>query len=68
MTSQMAVIERPTQTESRDIRALRRHSRERGCQEILRTEKFVAPRKRRPKGKRLKSLASRFRGNDEKVA
>jgi hypothetical protein len=40
---------------------------ERGCQEILRTEKFVAPRKR-PKGKRPKSLASRFRGNDEKVA
>src|ERR1700730_11463095 len=42
--------------------------RERGCQEILRTDNSSSPRKRGPRGKRLKSLGSRFRGNDEQRA
>src|SRR5437868_11228568 len=54
-------------------RDLHRHSRERGCQEILRTDNSSSPRKRGPRacpwheqgGRRLKSLGSRFRGNDE---
>src|SRR5438876_9085090 len=48
----------------------------RGCQEILRTDNSSSPRKRGPRacpwheqgGKRLKSLGSRFRGNDEQRA
>ena len=40
----------------------------RGCQEILRTDNSLSPRKRGPRGKRLKSLGSRFRGNDEQRA
>src|SRR5690242_15740584 len=53
--------------------SLSRRPRERGCQEILRTDNSSFPRKRGPRacpwheqgGKRLKSLGSRFRGNDE---
>jgi hypothetical protein len=38
------------------------------CREILRTDNSSSPRQRGPKGKRLKCLGSRFRGNDEQRA
>jgi hypothetical protein len=45
-----------------------RRPRARGCQEIVRTGKFVVPAEAGPRAKRLKCLGSRSRGNDEKRA
>jgi hypothetical protein len=42
-----------------------RHALEGGCQQILRTVKFVVPAKAGTQGQAAEILGSRFRGNDK---